>query len=44
MNIYGKAIEDQSSKLAELGIQLEMINGEVVFNVPDDKTFDWTAE
>ena len=43
LNIYGQAIENQKAALEELGIQLELINGQVVFNVPDDMTFDQTA-
>ena len=43
VNIYGEAIKGQTDALKEYGIQLEMINGQVVFNVPDDMTFEETA-
>lgn len=43
VNIYGEAVKGQTEALKEYGIQLEMINGQVVFNVPDDMTFEETA-
>lgn len=43
VNIYGEAVKGQIDALKEYGIQLEMINGQVVFNVPDDMTFEETA-
>lgn len=43
MNIYGEAVKEQTAALEAYGIQLQMVNDQVVFNVPDDMTFEETA-